>query len=203
MVMDTTRNHPSSISITSFGECVLGNVHLEVANMDTSISWIKSHLPPKQCVEGQRLSKYFRSEKSFWRKLCSGQSFLCTLLKCGRALKNEELWWWRERFQRLPSEQQCVQRGRWQRKGTVAGRLLSLNCCSAGRFVSALVCIHQLAVPMAQQHLSVDTFPVVLHRVASGNTSVLDLLAFVLSWETHYNKKVVFIPRSSSRKRTA
>lgn len=58
---------------------------------------------------------------------------------------------------------------------------LSLNCCSAGRFVSASVCIHQLAIPMAQQHLSVDTFPVVLHRVASGSTSVLDLPAFVPS----------------------
>lgn len=124
---------------------------------------------PQHSVEDEKLFKYFRSGKSFCRKLCSGQSFLCTLLECGRALMNEELSGWRELFQRLHLSHSVYRGAGDKQKALWLAGSLSLNCCSAGRFVSDSVCVHGLAIPVAQQHLSVDTFPVVLNRVPSGS----------------------------------
>lgn len=87
-----------------------------------SISWLEFHLPPKHMIEEERLFKYFRSGKSFCRSCALGISFLCTLVKCGRALMNEELSCCRELFQRLHLSH-SVYRGAGDKEKAVAGRL--------------------------------------------------------------------------------
>lgn len=82
---------------------------------------------------------------------------------------NEELSCRRELFQRLHLSHSVYRGAGDKEKALWLAGSLSLNCCSAGRFVSDSVCIPGLAIPMAQPHLSVDTFPVVLNRVLSGS----------------------------------
>lgn len=117
--------------LTSFGGFVLGYVHLEAADFYVHLLtgvW----LTPKQSVEEERLIEHFRSGKSFCRKLCSGLSFLCTLLKCAGALMNEELWCWRELFQRLHlSHSVCRGAGDREKALRLAGSL-SLTAAQQG-----------------------------------------------------------------------
>lgn len=85
------------------------------------ISWLKFHLPQSTVLRRRGYSSILEVESHFAGS-CALGSLLCTLLKCGRVLVNEELSCWRELFQRLhlsPS----VYRGAGDKEKAVAGRL--------------------------------------------------------------------------------